>query len=89
MILTKIHVFLKPNVLDPQGKAVTNTLHQLGYSSVDETRVSKYIEISFNYSDPELAKRETEKICSNLLANPNTEHFHFTLEQREENQLES
>jgi phosphoribosylformylglycinamidine synthase len=86
MILAKIYVCLKPNVLDPQGKAVTNSLRQLGYSSVEETRVSKYIEISFHTTDPEQARRETEQICRDLLANPNTEHYHFTLEEREDGQ---
>lgn len=83
MFLAKIYVCLKPNVLDPQGKAVTNSLHQLGYASVAETRISKYIEISFDTSDREQAKLETEKICRDLLANPNTEHYSFTLEDKE------
>ncbi len=83
MILAKIYVCLKHNVLDPQGKAVTNSLHQLGYSSVAETRVSKYIELSFDTADMDQAKRETEEICQNLLANPNTELYDFTLEETE------
>ncbi|MCB5247950.1 MAG: phosphoribosylformylglycinamidine synthase subunit PurS [Candidatus Cloacimonetes bacterium] len=83
MILARIYVCLKPNVLDPQGKAVTNSLRQLGYASVAETRVSKYIEISFDTSNREQAKLETERICRDLLANPNTEHYSFTLEDKE------
>lgn len=86
MILAKIFVCLKPNVLDPQGKAITNSLLQLGYASVAETRVSKYIEISFTTSDMERARLETEQICRDLLANPNTEHYHFTLAEREDAQ---
>ncbi len=86
MILAKIFVCLKPNVLDPQGKAVTNSLQQLGYSSVAETRVSKYIEISFEGIGLEQAKLETENICRDLLANPNTEHYHYSLENKEDGQ---
>ena len=86
MILAKIYVCLKPNVLDPQGKAVTNSLRQLGYSSVEETRVSKYIEITFTTDDAEAARLETEKICNDLLANPNTEQYSFTLEAMEAGQ---
>jgi len=57
MLQAKIFIRLKPNVLDPQGKAVSNSLHQLGYVKVVETRVSKYIEISFD-DDNEQAVEE-------------------------------
>lgn len=80
MILARIYVSLKPSVLDPQGKAVTNSLHQLGYDGVLETRVSKYIEIKFDGSDKQRAEEEVEKICNDLLANPNTENYSYTLE---------
>jgi phosphoribosylformylglycinamidine synthase len=83
MYLAKIYVRLKPNVLDPQGKAVSNSLHQLGYGKVVETRISKYIEITFDSSDEESVRQQTEKICSDLLANPNTEHYSYTLEPKE------
>ncbi len=80
MILARIYVSLKPSVLDPQGKAVTNSLHQLGYGGVLETRVSKYIEIKFDGSDKQRVEEEVEKICNDLLANPNTENYSYTLE---------
>ncbi|MGC9362383.1 MAG: phosphoribosylformylglycinamidine synthase subunit PurS, partial [Candidatus Syntrophosphaera sp.] len=80
MILARIYVSLKPSVLDPQGKAVTNSLHQLGYDGVLETRVSKYIEIKFDGSDEKRVEEEVEKICNDLLANPNTENYSYTLE---------
>lgn len=80
MILAMIYVCLKPNVLDPQGKAVTNSLRQLGYSSVEETRVSKYIEITFKDTDRQAVEADVQKICTDLLANPNTENFSYTIE---------
>ncbi len=86
MFQARIFVRLKPNVLDPQGKAVSNTLRQLGYANVAETRVSKYIEITFTTDDAEAARLETEKICNDLLANPNTEQYSFTLEAMEAGQ---
>jgi phosphoribosylformylglycinamidine synthase subunit PurS len=81
MLKAKIFVQLKPSVLDPQGKAVSNSLHNLGFSSVKETRISKYIEISFDSEDKAQTAQETEKICYSLLANPNTESYHFELEE--------
>ena len=47
MLKAKIFVELKPSVLDPQGKAVTNSLHDLGFENVTQTRISKYVEIVF------------------------------------------
>lgn len=84
MFQARIFVRLKPNVLDPQGKAVTNSLHQLGYGEVVETRISKYIEITFDTDDAEAARLSAQKICEDLLANPNTEHYDFTIEPRED-----
>ncbi len=81
MLKAKIFVQLKPSVLDPQGKAVTNTLHSLGHTIVEETRISKFIEITFSCQDKELVRAEVEKICANVLANPNTESYHYELEE--------
>lgn len=81
MLKAKIFVELKPSVLDPQGKAVTNSLHDLGFENVTQTRISKYIEIVFDSSDKEEVKKETTKICESLLANPNTESYRFELQE--------
>lgn len=84
MLKAKIHVYLKPSVLDPQGQAVTNSLHSLGYDTIKETRISKYIEILFDEADPEAVSTQVDAICDKLLANPNTEHYKFELEQLKE-----
>jgi phosphoribosylformylglycinamidine synthase PurS subunit len=81
MIKANVYVTLKPSVLDPQGKVVTQTLHSLGYESVKETRVSKFIELTFESDNEEEVKAELEKICDKVLANPNTETFTFELEK--------
>ncbi|HOD17389.1 MAG TPA: phosphoribosylformylglycinamidine synthase subunit PurS [Candidatus Cloacimonadota bacterium] len=80
MLKARIHVFLKPEVLDPQGQAITNSLHSLGYHNVKETRLSKYIEILFEDEDEERVRLQTDAICDKLLANPNTEKYSFELE---------
>jgi phosphoribosylformylglycinamidine synthase subunit PurS len=81
MLKAKIHVYLKPSVLDPQGQAVTNSLHSLGYATVHETRISKYIEILFEDDDTEQVSTQVHLICDKMLANPNTEKYHFELEK--------
>ncbi|HNQ39736.1 MAG TPA: phosphoribosylformylglycinamidine synthase subunit PurS [Candidatus Cloacimonas sp.] len=79
MLKAKIYVQLKPNVLDPQGKAVTNSLHNLGYTEVIETRISKYIEMRFMNDNREQVSQEVKQICQDLLANPNTETYHYEI----------
>lgn len=83
MLKAKIFVQLKASVLDPQGKAVTNSLHNLGYSAVSETRISKYIEITFASNDKVATSEQVDNICNSLLANPNTEVYHFELVEQE------
>lgn len=83
MLKAKIFVQLKPSVLDPQGKAVSGTLSQLGFDTVHDTRISKYIEITFSEDDPKILSPKVERICDTLLANPNTEHYHFEIEKVE------
>jgi phosphoribosylformylglycinamidine synthase PurS subunit len=80
MLKAKIHVFLKPSILDPQGQAVTNSLHSLGYDAIRETRVNKYIEILFDDDDAEKVSKQVNAICDKLLANVNTESYSFELE---------
>jgi len=79
MLKAKIYVQLKANVLDPQGKAVTNSLHNLGYTEVIETRISKYIEMRFMNDNREQVSQEVKQICQDLLANPNTETYHYEI----------
>lgn len=79
MLKAKIYVQLKPNVLDPQGKAVTNSLHNLGYTEVIETRISKYIEMRFMNDNREQVSQKVKQICQDLLANPNTETYHYEI----------
>ncbi len=81
MIKAKIYVTLKPSILDPQGKVVTNTLHSLGYSEVNETRISKFIELNFDTDDEVKVRKDLEVICDKVLANPNTETYSFELEK--------
>ena len=79
MTKAKIYVQLKPSVLDPQGKAVTNSLHTLGYATVSDTRVSKYIELIFDEPISSDLDAKVHSICDKLLANPNTENYSFEL----------
>lgn len=64
-----VHVFLKPGVLDVQGKAVENALHGLGWSDVNHVRVGRTIEFEIEGSDKAAAESKVRDMCERLLAN--------------------
>ena len=71
----KVHVTLKPGVLDPQGKAVQQALAALGFEGVSGVRQGKVIELELSESDPEKATAEVEAMCEKLLANTVIEDY--------------
>ncbi|GAA0590631.1 phosphoribosylformylglycinamidine synthase subunit PurS [Caenispirillum bisanense] len=76
----KVHVTLKPGVLDPQGKAVSHALQSLGFDGVQEVRQGKYIELDLAETDPAKAREAVERMCRELLANTVIENFTVDLE---------
>ena len=76
----KVHVTLKPGVLDPQGKAVGNALASLGFSGVGGVRQGKYIEIELEETDPARARDAAEAMCQKLLANTVIENYAIEIE---------
>ncbi len=70
-----VHVFLKPGVLDVQGKAVENALHGLGWSDVEHVRVGRVLEFGLSGSDAGEARTRVEAMCQKLLANPVIEGY--------------
>ena len=65
----KVHVFLKPGVLDVQGKAVEQALHGLGWGGVEHVRVGRTIEFDLKTADKAQAEAEVKDMCEKLLAN--------------------
>ena len=72
---TRVHVFLKPGVLDVQGKAIEGALHTLGFSEVSGVRVGKTIEFDLATSDPAAAEAEARAMADQLLANTVIESY--------------
>ena len=73
-------VTLKKDVLDPQGKVVSQTLKNMGYENVVNVRQGKYFEIELNETDKEKAKQIAEEISKKLLANIVIEDYKISLE---------
>ena len=71
----KVIVTLKSGVLDPQGKAIQQTLNGMGFVNVKDVRQGKYFDIDIDESDEQKAKQSAEEICKKLLANQVIEDF--------------
>ena len=65
----KVIVTLKDGVLDPQGKAIQQTLNGMSFSEVKEVRQGKYFDIEVNTNDEKKAKLKVEEMCKKLLVN--------------------
>ncbi len=70
-----VTVMLKNGVLDPQGKAIGQALHGLGFGQVGEVRAGKVIELELAETDPAAAKTAAEEMARKLLANTVIESF--------------
>jgi phosphoribosylformylglycinamidine synthase subunit PurS len=75
----KIFVSLKNGVLDPQGKAVEQSLHTLGYKEVQDVRVGKFVELNLQVGSRADAEGRIREMCDKLLANPVIENFHYEI----------
>lgn len=62
----RVHVSLKPGVLDPQGRAIARALEGLGFAGVRDVRAGRLIELEV---DDMLADAELDAMCRQLLAN--------------------
>jgi len=72
-------VTLKKDVLDPQGKVVSQTLKNMGYKSIISVRQGKYFEIELNETDKEKAKIIVEEINKKLLTNMIIEDYKISI----------
>ena len=73
-------VTLKKEVLDPQGKVVSQTLKNMGYKNIINVRQGKFFDIELNETDKEKAKKIAEEICKKLLTNIVIEDYTINLE---------
>lgn len=64
-----VTVTLKKDVLDPQGKVVSQTIQNMNYKNVTNVRQGKYFEIELNESNKDKAKKIIDEICKKLLTN--------------------
>ena len=65
----QVIVTLKNGVLDPQGKAIQQTLNGMNFDNVSEVRQGKFFEIEVKENDETKAKSSVDDMCKKLLAN--------------------
>ena len=75
-----VFVTLKPSILDPQGKTITEALHTLGYGSVRDVRQGKYFELDVDAADAAQARALAATVADKLLANPVIESYRVDVE---------
>jgi phosphoribosylformylglycinamidine synthase len=78
-VKAKIHVTLKKGILDPQGKAIEHALATLGYKSVGNVRVGKYMELELQETEKAKAEAQVKAMCEKLLANTIIEEYRYEL----------
>ena len=75
----EIDVMPKKEILDPQGKAVTGSMKNLGLSEIQNIRIGKHISLEIEAANAEIAHAKVEEACKNLLANLIMESYSFKI----------
>lgn len=70
-----VHIVPRKGILDPQGKAVADALHALGFDSVRDAHVGRHLVLHVDASEPAAAETAVRAMCDKLLANPVTEDY--------------
>ncbi|MFL6374466.1 MAG: phosphoribosylformylglycinamidine synthase subunit PurS [Pyrinomonadaceae bacterium] len=76
----KVYVTLKSSVLDPQGKAIHNSVESLGYRNISDIRQGKYFEVAFDAANESDARAAAERLAKDVLANPVIEDYRVEIE---------
>jgi phosphoribosylformylglycinamidine synthase len=76
-----VDVMLKPEILDPQGKAVQGALPRLGFEGFTEVRQGKRFELTLDGDLTEERLAEVRSVAETVLSNPVIEDFTVTVEQ--------
>ena len=70
-----------PALLDPQGKAVSNNMENIGLPEITGVRIGKHITLEVEANSKEQAEQKVDEACKKLLVNQIMEGYTFTIEQ--------
>ena len=68
-------------LLDPQGKAVSNNMKNIGLAEISNVRIGKHITLALEAADKATAEAKLKEACEKLLANQIMEYFSFKVEE--------
>jgi phosphoribosylformylglycinamidine synthase PurS subunit len=80
-VIARVFITPKKGVLDPQGRAISSSLHALGFDEVGDVRMGKYLEIRLDDSSHGEPAARVKAMCERLLANGVIEDFRFEIDQ--------
>lgn len=68
-------------LLDPQGKAVTNSMSTIGLSEIDGVRIGRHVRLFVEAASKEVAEEKVIEACKKLLANQIMESYTYSIEE--------
>ena len=77
--IAEINVMPQKALLDPQGKAVRLSMHNIGYQSIENVRIGKHITMELEADNQEHAEQKVKETCDKILHNPIMEEYEFTV----------
>ncbi len=78
-MIAKVEVTLKPGLLDAQGQTLQHALASLGFKGLSRVRVGKLIQVELHGANAAESKKELERMCQKLLANPVVETYRIEI----------
>ena len=82
--IAEIDIMPLKALLDPQGKAVTQSMKKLGFDNVANVRIGKHITLEIETDNKEKAMEQVNEACRKILSNPIIEGYSYTLKEAEE-----
>ena len=79
--IAKINVMPLKSLLDPQGKAVSASMGNVGLSEIKNVRIGKSITLEIKAKDKEIASAKVKEACTKILCNQIMESYEFTLKE--------
>lgn len=77
----EINVMPLKALLDPQGKAVNHSMHNIGFTSVGNVRIGKHITFEIEADNKKQAEEKVEQACKKILSNQIMESYEYTVKE--------
>jgi len=79
--IAEVNIMPLKEILDPQGKAVTGSMKNLGLPEIQNVRVGKHITLELEVENKSIAHQKVDEACRKLLANLIMESYEFDLKE--------